>query len=133
MNAAVRGKGATRFYEVSRGLELTAKDYVRYANLPIIYIEESELKGEFLSSGLWRFVSVLNQVRENEPSLFSEISEIFYRGGRGVLRLKGRGQYYLVSGSREDFIRMKGAVAFIDRTGGRYSLVDLTQEPVFAR
>ncbi len=121
------------FLEADENLKIRVKGYPVSANLPIIYIEESDYEDGGFSGRVREIAGILKRIKRDEPELYTEISELHMESGFVVVMVKGRRTEFLVNSSYGSFMRFKYILGYVDRSNDIFSKADIRGNPVLLR
>lgn len=121
------------FLEAGENFEIKGKGFPVSANLPIIYLEETDFDEEGLSAEVRNFAEILLRIRKNEPALYCEISELRIKQDYTELRARGRKPVFLIDSNYKGFMRFKYTLGYIDNSKREFSKADLRGNPVLLK
>ncbi len=125
--------GRMHFYELDGSREVISRNEVHTGRVPFVYVSGDDMERGVPSARVGNIVSLLDRVREQNPSLYRELSEMYCNENSVRVVLRGRKTGFVLRPDITEFTRLNYIAGHCDHAKRFPDEIDMTGSAVVVR
>lgn len=130
--ASVKG-GRTYFFELDGNHAVISRNAVHTAQIPFLHVTGDDMERGVPSARVRNILSLLDRVREQNPSLYGELSEMYCNENSIRVVLRGRKTGFVLRPDITEFTRLNYIAGHCDHAERYPDEIDMTGSAVVVR